>query len=48
MAGINNPHLSLHLGIIFVGAFQARFTIKIFKEVNTVICFLDMKVVISH
>ena len=48
MTDTTNPHLCLHLGIIFVGTFQAGFSMEIFKEVNSVKCVLGMNILISY
>ena len=47
MTDTTNPHLFLCLGIILVGAFQAGFSMEIFKEVDLVECVLDINILIS-
>ena len=48
MTDTTNPYFCLHLGKIFVGAFQAGFFMEIIKEVDSVKCVLDINILISY
>ena len=48
MTDNTNPYFGLHLAKIFVGAFQAEFSMEIIKKVESVKCVLDINFLTSY